>query len=218
MKKLKIHKRRAKGQGSRLKAFSALPLVTFLILFFWLFIFNFRSPAAWFGLGTCPSHWAVVTGYADACRFQAPENGISARLEILTWTSAKGSTFRLAIYDDLNAHPKNKLWEGIDITYQAGQWCGEDVTTVQLSQDAYYWFAFKTSASEEMCYVGSGPTWSHEWRSNQTYSDTFPNPWGNYTGRNSNRYTMRMHYTTEEEGTKGIIEIDPGITEGGFVR
>ena len=62
---------------------------------------------AWFGLDSCPSHWAVATGYADACRFQAPEEGTSTRLEILTWTSAKGSTFRLAVYDDGNGHPQN---------------------------------------------------------------------------------------------------------------
>ena len=174
-------------------------------------------PAAWFGLNTCPSHWAVATGYADACRFQAPEDGISTRLEILTWTSAKGSTFRLAVYDDDAGRPGNRLWEGTDITYHGGQWCGEDLAGIQFTRDACYWFAFKTSASEEMCYVGSGPANSHEWKSNQAYSDTFPNPWGGYSGRNSNRYTLRMHYTTPA-GARGIIETDPGITEGGFIR
>jgi hypothetical protein len=173
--------------------------------------------AAWFGLDSCPSHWGVATGYADACRFQAPEDGTSTRLEILTWTSAKGSTFRLAVYDDDNGHPQNRLWEGTDIAYSGGIWCGEDVTTIQLAQGAYYWFAFKTSHSEEMCYVGSGPAYSHEWKSNQAYSDTFPNPWASYTGHNSNRYTLRMHYTTPA-GARGIIEIDPGIIEGGFIR
>lgn len=190
----------------------------FLIFLFSFLILDFPVEAAWFGLDSCPSHWAVVTGYADACRFQASEDGTSTRLEILTWSSTKGSTFRLAVYDDENGHPKNKLWEGTDITYQAGQWCGEDVTSVQLSGGAYFWFAFKTSASEEMCYVGNGPAGSHEWKAELPYSDPFPDPWGTYTGRNSNRYTMRMHYTTEEEGTRGIIEIDPGIVEGGFIR
>ncbi len=174
-------------------------------------------PAAWFGLDSCPSHWGVVTGYVDACRFQAPEDGVSTRLEILTWTSTKGSTFRLAIYDDEDGHPKNRLWEGTDVNYHGGEWCGEDVDTIHLLQDSFYWFAFKTSASEEMCYVGSGPAGSHEWKINQAYPDTFPNPWGGYTGHNSNRYTMRMHYVGPKE-KEGIIEIDPGIIEGGFIR
>lgn len=190
------------------------PCVIYLVL---LSVGSSLLPAAWFGLDTCLSHWAVATGYADACRFQAPENGTSTRLEILTWTSAKGSTFRLAVYDDNDGHPDNRLWEGTDITYHGGEWCGEDETSIQLTGDAYYWFAFKTSASEEMCYVGSGPANSHQWKSNQAYSDTFPHPWGGYSGRNSNRYTMRMHYTTPT-GARGIIEIDPGIIEGGFIR
>ena len=187
------------------------------ILLFSFFILNFPVPAAWFGLDSCPLHWNYSTGYADAQRFQAPEDGTSTRLEIRTWTSTKGSTFRMAVYDDDNGRPKNKLWEGADITYVGGAWCGEDVTTIQLTEGSYYWFAFKTSASEEMCYVAGGPTNSHEWKSGQTYADTFPNPWGSYTGHNSSRPTMRMHYTTEE-GTKGIIEIDPGIIEGGIIR
>ena len=215
MGKFRIQKFRVKGQGSRHPALCPLTLAPFLIL---LFLFLISSvPAAWFGLDSCPSHWGVGTGYVDACRFQAPEDGTSSHLEILTWSSTKGSTFRMAVYDDEGGHPKNKLWEGTDITYWGGQWLGEDVTTIQLIQDDYYWFAFKTSATEEMCYVGSGPAYSHEWKSGQAYPDTFPNPWGGYSGRNSNRYTMRMHYTTPK-GTKGIIEIDPGIIEGGFVR
>jgi hypothetical protein len=173
--------------------------------------------AAWFGLNGCPSHWAVATGYIDACRFQAPEDGTSSHLEILTWTSVKGSTFRLAVYDDEDGHPKNMLWEGTDVNYQGGQWCGEDVTSIQLSGGSYYWFAFKTSTAEEMCYVGNGPAGSHEWKAGQSYEDPFPAVWGTYTGRNSNRYTLRMHYTTEK-GTEGIIQPDPGVIEGGFVR
>jgi len=192
-------------------------IVLFPIVVFSFFILNFPALAGWFGLDGCPSHWAVATGYVDACRFQAPEDGVSTRLEILTWTSSQGSTFRLAIYDDENARPKNKLWEGTDITYRGGTWCGEDVSTIQLTAGNYLWFAFKTSASEEMCYVPDGPLNSHEWKSGQAYSDTFPNPWGNYSGRNSSRYTMRLHYITPE-GTRGIIEVDPGIIEGGLVR
>ena len=188
-----------------------------LFLLFLLFALSSPVQTAWFGLDSCPSHWAVATGYVDACRFQAPEDGASTRLEILTWTPAKGSTFRLAVYDDEDAHPKNKLWEGTNHTYQGGQWCGENVTSILLTGGDYYWFAFKTSASEEMCYVGSGPAWSHEWKAGIPYQDPFPDTWGSYTGRNSNRYTMRMHYTTEK-GTRGIIQTDPGIIEGGFVR
>jgi hypothetical protein len=206
---------RCEGQGSGVKISSLFYLVPFSIVLL-LGLISYVS-AAWFGLDSCPSHWGVATGYADACRFQAPEDGISTRLEILTWTSAKGSTFRLAIYDDEDGHPKNRLWEGTDVHYQGGVWCGEDVTTIHLSQDAFYWFAFKTSAPEEMCYVSSGPSGSHEWKINQAYSDTFPHPWGGYTGYNSNRYTIRMHYVSPK-GTKGIIQIDPGIIEGGFVR
>lgn len=176
---------------------------------------------AWFGQDTCPSHWAVSTGYADAQRFQAPENGTSSRLEIRTYSQNEDNyDFRLAVYDDSvyssYGHPNHKLWEGTDLDYTPNTWCGEDVTTIQLTKDAYFWFAFKTSASEEMCYEG-GPTYSHEWRSGQTYSNPFPNPWGSYLGRNSNRYSMRLHYTTSN-GTKGIIEIDPAIIEGGMAR
>jgi hypothetical protein len=189
----------------------------FLFLHFSLFLLMVPAFAAWFGLDSCPSHWAVATGYIDACRFQAPEDGTSTRLEILTWSSIKGSTFRLAVYDDEDARPKNKLWEGTDIAYQGGQWCGEDVTSIKLTGGSYYWFAFKTSASEEMCYVGNGPTGSHEWKAGLPYEDPFPQIWGSYAGHNSNRYTMRMHYTTEK-GSKGIIQPDPGIIEGGFIR
>jgi hypothetical protein len=198
--------------------FAACGIEVFLILTLSFFIMTLSLPAAWFGLDSCPSHWAVVTGYADACRFQAAEDGTSARLEILTWSSTKGSTFRLAVYDDQDGYPNNKLWEGTDVNYQAGQWCGEDVTGIQLAEGDYYWFAFKTSASEEMCYVANGPAGSHEWKAGISYSDPFPDPWGTYAGRNSNRYTLRMHYTAEEEGTRGIIEVDPGIIEGGFAR
>lgn len=174
--------------------------------------------AKWFGLENCLSHWAVATGYADACRFQATEDGTSTRLEMRTWSSGGSkATFRMAIYDDENGHPANKLWEGTDVVHQAGEWCGEDVDIIQLTQDVYFWFAFKTSDFEEMCYVGNGPAWSHEWKAGQAYADTFPNPWASYTGRNSNRYTMRMHYIGPE-GTRGIIEIDAGVIEGGFIR
>ncbi len=173
----------------------------------------------WFGLESCPYHWAVATGYADACRFQVPEDGTSTSLEIRTWSANGGSegTFRMAVYDDENSHPENRLWEGTDIPYQGGQWCGEDVGTIQLTEDGYYWFAFKTSEAEEMCYVAGGPAWSHEWKTGQVYADTFPNPWESYSGSNSNRYTMRMHYVTAE-GTEGIIEVDAGVIEGGFTR
>ncbi len=191
-------------------------LLPFIFCFLLLYLASALVPAAWFGLDTCPSHWAVATGYADAQRFQAPEDGTSSRLEIYCWGPAK-STFRMAVYDDEGGRPKNRLWEGTDITYQTGQWCGEDVTTIQLTKDAYYWFAFKTSTSEEMCYVAGGPANSHEWKTGQPYGNPFPDPWGSYSGHNSNRYTMRMHYITPER-TRGIIEIDPGIIEGGFVR
>jgi hypothetical protein len=135
-------------------------------------------------------------------RFQAPENGTSARVEIRSW-GIGGSTVRLAVYDDSSGHPKHKLWEGADIIYDSPVWLGEDVTTIQITQNAYYWFAFKVSATVGMCYVPGGPSGSHEWKSGQTYSNPFPDPWGNYTGSNSNRWTMRMHYTPEgeEEGS-----------------
>jgi hypothetical protein len=174
--------------------------------------------ADWFGLEDCPSHWAVSIGYVDACRFQAPENGTSTRLEIRTWSSeGTKATFRMAIYADVNSHPGSRLWEGTDLAYVAGEWCGEDVESIPLTKDVYFWFAFKTAAAEEMCYVGNGPLWSHEWKAGQAYADTFPNPWGTYSGYNSNRYTMRMYYETPEGG-QGIIEIDAGAIEGGFIR
>lgn len=188
-----------------------------LILLFSFFILNFPVPAAWFGLEDCPNHWPEPTNTASAIRFQAPEDGTSTRLEILTYSSSKKSTFRMAVYDDENAHPNNKLWEGTDITYQAGQWCGEDVATIQLEKDEYYWFSWNVSTPLEMCYVPNGPPNSHEWKYGQPYENPFPDPWGSYSGRNTNRCTMRMHYETEKKG-KGIIEIDPGIIEGGFVR
>ncbi len=172
----------------------------------------------WFGLEECPSHWAVVSGYADACRFQATEDGTSTRLEIRAWDSGGSkATLRMAVYDDQNDRPDSRLWEGTDVAYQAGEWCGEDLDGIPLTEDAYFWFAFKTSESEEMCYVGSGPDWCHEWKAGQVYADTFPNPWSGYTGRNSNRYTMRMHYVSSK-GTRGIIEINGGVIEGGFIR
>lgn len=193
----------------------------FSVLIFCCFL-SVQNPglalAGWFGLEECPSHWAVATGYADACRFQAPEEGTSTRLEIRTWGDGSTKvTFRMAIYADANNHPSGKLWEGADLAYTAGEWCGEDVEAIKLTKDAYFWFAFKTAAAEEMCYVGSGPLLSHEWKTGQVYADTLPNPWGSYSGSNSNRYTMRMHYETPEGG-KGIIEIDTGEIEGGFIR
>lgn len=188
-----------------------------LILLFSFFILNFPVPAAWFGVGDCAYEGEVSTGYADAMRFQAPADGTSTRLEILTWSSARKSTFRMAVYDDENSHPDNKLWEGTDITYQAEQWCGEDVTTIQLEKDEYYWFSFKVSTTLQICGVPDGPPNSHEWKAGQPYGNPFPDPWGNWSGRNAYRWTMRMHYETEKK-CKGIIEIDPGIIEGGFVR
>jgi hypothetical protein len=175
--------------------------------------------AGWFGLDGCPSHWAVASGYADACRFQAPASAAATRLEMRAYSSGGSkATFRMAVYDDQSGHPQNRLWEGTDVSYQSGEWCGEDVEGIQLTQDAYYWFAFKTGEPEEMCFVPNGPSSSHEWKTGQVYADTFPNPWGSYSGNNSNRYTMRMHYAGAEGGTEGIIEIDRGIIEGGFAR
>jgi hypothetical protein len=170
--------------------------------------------AGWFGLDGCPSHWAVASGYADACRFQAPANAAATRLEMRVYSpGGSKATFRMAVYGDQNGHPQNRLWEGTDVSYQSGEWCGEDVEGIQLTQDAYYWFAFKTGEPEEMCFVPNGPSSSHEWKTGQVYADTFPNPWGSYSGNNSNRYTMRMHYAGAEGGTEGIIEIDRGIIE-----
>jgi len=205
MKKFKIQKAKCK-------------IKVLLILLFSFFILNFPVPAAWFGLGNCPNHCEESTDVAGAIRFQAPEDGTSTRLEMHTYGDpVKGATFRMAVYDDENAHPNNKLWEGTDITYQTVQWCGEDVATIQLEKDKYYWFSFKFSTTLDMCYVPNGPPNSHEWKYGQPYGDPFPDPWGNWSGRNANRCTMRMHYETEKKG-KGIIEIDPGIIEGGFVR
>lgn len=186
----------------------------FFILFF-LFIF---SPilAAWFGQDSCPSHWGVSTGYADVQRFQALENGTSTRLEILTFGESGGGKLRMAVYDDSTGHPNHKLWEGTDINYYPQQWCGENVTSIPLVQNSYFWLAFKTSTTEEVCYA-TGPNESHEWKSGQPFANSFPNPWGSYTGHNANRYSMRMLYTTPN-GTKGIIEINPGIIEGGIVK
>jgi hypothetical protein len=188
--------------------------VLFLLPFF-LFLIPFAF-GAWFGQESCSSHWGVNTGYADAQRFQAPEDGTSTRLEILTYGESGSSTLRIVVYNDSLGHPNHKTWEGTDIDYVPGTWCGENVATIQIFQNIYYWFAFKVSTTEEICYT-SGPTYSHEWRSGQPYTNPFPDPWGSYAGRNSNRYTMRLHYLTAQ-GTKGIIEIDPGIIEGGMIR
>ncbi|HEX7402157.1 MAG TPA: hypothetical protein VF369_08255 [candidate division Zixibacteria bacterium] len=188
--------------------------VVFLLPFL-LFLISFAF-GAWFGQESCSSHWGVNTFYADTQRFQAPEDGISTRMEILTFGETGSGTLRLAVYNDSIGHPGHKLWEGTNISYMAGTWCGENVTAIQLIQNNYYWFAFKVSTTEEVCYT-SGPTDSHEWKSGQPYANPFPDPWGGYTGHNSNRYTLRMYYTTSK-GTKGIIEIDPGIIEGGIIR
>ena len=188
-----------------------------LILLFSFVILDFPVFAAWFGLEDCPNHAGEQTNYASTIRFQAPEDGTSTHLEMRTYGTVGAGSFRMAVYDDENGHPKNKLWEGTDITYNPGQWCGEDVTTIQLEKDKYYWFGFKTSTNLQMCYVPNGPFGCHEWKSGQPFGNPFPDPWGNYSGRNANRCTMRMHYETEKKG-KGVIEIDPGIIEGGFVR
>ena len=228
MRKFKIQKCRVKvqGQGSRVKVPGLLSLVpfpltlaSFLILLFSFFILNFPVLAAWFGLEDCPNHWEESANVAGAIRFQAPEDGISTHLEMRTYSSngIEKSTFRMAVYDDENAHPDSKLWEGTDIAYVAGEWCGEDVAAIQLEKDVYYWFSFKFSVVLDICYVPDGPPYSHEWKTGQPYGNPFPDPWGNYSGRNANRCTLRMHYETEKKG-KGIIEIDPGIIEGGFVR
>lgn len=192
-------------------------LFLFIICFLLFHLASTLVPAAWFGLEDCPNHAGEQTNYASTIRFQAPEDGTSTHLEMLTYGTVGAGFFRMAVYDDENGHPNNKLWEGTDVAYNPGQWCGEDVTTIQLEKDKYYWFGFKTSTSLEMCYVPNGPFGCHEWKSGQPYGNPFPDPWGSYSGRNANRCTMRMHYETEEKG-KGIIEIDPGIIEGGFVR
>jgi hypothetical protein len=187
-------------------------------MFFLLFLPFVFSPvfASWFGQDSCPSHWGVSTGYADAQRFQAGESGSSTRMEILTFGESGGGKLRMAVYDDSIGHPIHKLWEGTDISYYPQQWCGENVSGIQLVQNSYLWLAFKTNTTEDICYA-AGPSESHEWKSGQPFANSFPNPWGSYTGHNSNRYSMRMHYTTPN-GTKGIIEIDPGIIEGGIIK
>jgi hypothetical protein len=199
------------GQGGEIRRRKrGMLLLPFLVLVF--------TPvfASWFGQDGCPSHWGVSTGYADAQRFQAGESGTSTRLEILTFGEAGGGKLRMAVYDDSIGHPNHKLWEGTDISYFPQQWCGENVAGIQLVQNSYFWFAFKTNTTEEICYA-TGPNDSHEWKSGQPFANSFPNPWGSYTGHNSNRYSMRMHYTTPN-GTKGIIEIDLGIIEGGIIK
>jgi hypothetical protein len=174
---------------------------SFLLLSFSFYSFS-SVFATWFGLEDCSSNANVNTGYADAMRFQAPENGTSNRVEIRSYGPG-GSTVRFAVYDDASGHPNNKLWEGTDITYGINTWLGENVTTIQITQNAYYWLAFKVSATVGMCYVAGGPSGSHEWKSGQPYANPFPDPWGNYSGSNNNRWTMRMHYTPEgeEEGS-----------------
>lgn len=191
-------------------------LVPFLIFLFC------SALGAWFGQDTCPAHYLVGTGYADAQRFQASEDGTSTRLELRTYTMEPYlGTFRMSVYDDNSGSPNNKLWEGTDISYLPGGWCGEDVTTISITANNYYWFAFKVNTTEEMCYDGSGPANFHKWKSGQTYANPFPNPWGSSSGSNTNRYSMRMHYTpTAKKGTGGIIQDEEsrGIIEGGIIR
>jgi hypothetical protein len=186
-----------------------------LLFPFLLFLLPFAF-GAWFGQESCNSHWGVNTGYADAQRFQSPEDCFSSRLEILSFGETGSGILRMAVYDDSLGHPNHKMWEGTNVSYMPGTWCGENVNIIQLFENACYWFAFKVSTTEEICY-SSGPTDTHEWKAGQSYANPFPDPWGGYTGHNSNRYTMRMHYTTAK-GIKGIIEIDPGIIEGGIIR
>jgi hypothetical protein len=200
-------------RGLRTKRINRGGVVFLLPFFFFLISFAYGD---WFGQESCSSHWGVNTGYADAQRFQSPEDCISSRLEILTFGETGSGTLRMAVYDDSLGHPYHKLWEGTNINYLVGTWCGEDVTTIPLIQNNYYWFAFKTSTTEEICFT-PGPADFHEWKSGQSYANPFPELWGGYTGRNSNRYNMRMHYTTSK-GAEGIIEIDPGIIEGGIIR
>jgi hypothetical protein len=196
--KKQLKKGRRKSEEGRSKAIFLLSCVLFLS-FLSLLI---SSPAfgAWFGQEDCSSHGNVNTGYADAMRFQAPENGTSARLEIRSGPGGGGSTIRLAVYSDSAGHPKNRLWEGTNITYYSDQWLGEDVTTIQITQNAYYWFAFKVSATVDICYQTGGPSGSHEWKSGQSYANPFPDPWSYYSGYNSTRWTMRMQYTSTGAG------------------
>lgn len=175
-----------------------------------------KADQAWFGIDNFTNSWGVATGYADAQRFQAPENGTSNRIEIFTWGEVGSGLLRMAVYDDSVSHPNHKLWEGTNINYIPTDWRGEDVSTIQITANTYYWFAFKTSTTEVMCYK-TGSLYEHEWKGSQPFANTFPDPWGSYTGHNYNRYTMRMFYTTGEGETgiiKGIIEDDRGIIEG----
>lgn len=189
--------------------------------FIFLLILGFspglNSYASYFGYEACANHDNENTNYATAVRIQCPENGTSSRLEIKSAGAGEMGTFRMAVYDDSvyssSGQPNHKLWEGTDISYTGSQWLGENVNTIQLTQNAYYWFAVKVSLSEDLCYDACA-TNAHEWKNSQPYANAFPNPWGSYSGRNSWCRTMRMHYTTPTGGT-GIIEIDPGIIEGG---
>lgn len=172
---------------------------------------------AWFGLDTCPLHAGQTTNYANAIRFQAPEDGISTYIEALTYGEVGAGSFRMAFYTDSDGRPDVKIWEGTNVAYYAGQWCGEAVATIVLEAGTYYWFGSKFSTTLEFCYVSGGPAGSHEWKSVQPFDDPFPNPWGTRSGFNSNRLTMRLHYMAEGK-CKGVIEPDAGIIEGGFVR
>jgi hypothetical protein len=211
----KMEKRKSLRQRRRLGQRGNIAGGGWAVILLPFFLFSYAG-GTWFGQESCPSHWAVSTGYAEAQRFQALEDGTSSRLEILTYGETGGGMLRMAVYDDSINHPHHRLWEGTDVSYVPGNWCGENVTIVQLTQNTYYWFAFKTSTTEEICYA-TGASDSHEWKIGQSFANPFPNPWGSYYGHNSNRYSMRMHYTTSK-GTKGIIEIDPGIIEGGIIR
>lgn len=163
----------------------------------WEWRFNTGFADICFGNETCPANWGVYTSYLDVMRYQCVTGGAAIKIRILTPAGGTNTgTIRMGIYADRNIPnnwPDALLWEGTAQSYVVDTWIEEAVSGITLVAGAWYWLGFKVSESTaELCYVPSGPLSSHLWRTNQTYTDPFPNPFGSTSFGNRNQYSMQI--------------------------
>ena len=85
----------------------------------------------------------LISGYKDACRYQAPQSGTVGSISMFILTA--NAQLRFGIYTDLNGRPSQLLGQTNQVTSQANQWITASLNAKVIAGQNY-WLTVTTSS------------------------------------------------------------------------